>query len=210
MSPATIFYVHDPMCSWCYGFSPTWQQLERRLTETFSTEQLTIEYMVGGLAPDTQEDMPLELRQKLQQVWRLVSERTGAQFNHDFWQHNTPRRATYLSCRACLLARDAGLEPEMIDAIQQAYYQEARNPSDSEVLVDCASQIGLDPHAFAQQLSSPDVTDRLLAEIARSRTLGMNTFPSIGLESQGRLVQFEILYGEPEILFQQINSYLSP
>ena len=30
---AVLVYVHDPMCSWCYGFRPTWVGLRAILPQ---------------------------------------------------------------------------------------------------------------------------------------------------------------------------------
>ncbi|MFT6977114.1 MAG: putative protein-disulfide isomerase, partial [Shewanella psychromarinicola] len=27
MPNTTLYYVHDPMCSWCWGYRPTWDTL---------------------------------------------------------------------------------------------------------------------------------------------------------------------------------------
>lgn len=46
-----FIYVMDPMCAWCYGFQP---ELDRFL-DTFPSAN--VDWMMGGLAPDTQEPM---------------------------------------------------------------------------------------------------------------------------------------------------------
>ena len=45
--PAVLYYVHDPMCSWCWGFRPTWLALQDQLPEGVRVQRL-----LGGLAPD--------------------------------------------------------------------------------------------------------------------------------------------------------------
>ncbi|MEA1889503.1 MAG: hypothetical protein U9N50_06970 [Pseudomonadota bacterium] len=42
-----LFYVHDPMCSWCWGFSGVAKQLFNSLPE-----QITLHRLLGGLAAD--------------------------------------------------------------------------------------------------------------------------------------------------------------
>lgn len=59
MNQSTLYYVHDPMCSWCWGYHPVWQQLQQMLAQQWPT-QLTIRYLVGGLAADSDQPMPLE------------------------------------------------------------------------------------------------------------------------------------------------------
>mgnify|MGYP000853319151 FL=1 len=51
----TLYYVHDPMCSWCWAFVPTWEQIQRELPN-----DIEVVYLLGGLAPDSDEAKVLE------------------------------------------------------------------------------------------------------------------------------------------------------
>lgn len=168
------------MCSWCWGFRQAHDELLRQLPDGVSYSRL-----LGGLAPDTDQPMPEEMRQNLQATWRRIQERVPqTRFNFDFWRLNTPRRATYPACRAVIATR--ALEPDreeaMILAIQQAYYLQARNPSDPTVLIDLAQMIGLDPIAFENRLSEAVTQQQLEEEIAQARAMGVNSFPSLVLQ----------------------------
>ena len=103
-SSNTLFYVHDPMCSWCWGFRPVWQQLKTQFTDT-----LDIVYVVGGLAPDSDQPMPMTMQDNLSNTWRHIQQHIpGIEFNYEFWNptsNSMPRRSTYPSCRAVLAAK---------------------------------------------------------------------------------------------------------
>ena len=122
-----LIYVHDPMCSWCWGFTDTYQSLVKRLPE-----DLTVLRLLGGLAPDSDEVMNESTQMMIQQAWQRIEQMIpGKQFNYDFWTKCKPRRATYPACRAVIAAREQGDKYDvlMTSRIQQAYYQQARNPS---------------------------------------------------------------------------------
>jgi putative protein-disulfide isomerase len=74
------------MCSWCWGFRPTSDQLRANLPG-----HLKLEKILGGLAPDSDLPMPAELRDKLPDTWRRIQERLGTEFNFDFWTVCEPR-----------------------------------------------------------------------------------------------------------------------
>lgn len=176
----TLYYVHDPMCSWCYAYAPLWKTLESQLPE-----QLQVQYVLGGLAADSDEPMPLEMQQKLQNVWRHIENQVpNTRFNDQFWQQCEPRRSTWRSCRAALLAREQGLEAQMITTIQQAYYQHAKNPSNRDTLIDCAKNIGIATEAFANALDSDETKQRLVAELNFAQSIGGNSFPSLILHNK--------------------------
>lgn len=180
----TLYYVHDPMCSWCYAFAPTWHRIESALPAS-----LAVEYVLGGLAPDSDMPMPPEMQAHLQSTWRRIEAAVpGTVFNYDFWTRCTPRRSTYPACRAVLAARYFGQEHErpMIGRIQAAYYREARNPSDTETLCALAAELGLDAEAFRARLTGEACQALLEQQIRKARRLGVSGFPSLVLAAEGR------------------------
>ena len=87
---STLFYVVDPMCSWCYAFSPTWQKILDNLPS-----DIKVVYVQGGLAPISNDTMPNDMQQMLQGIWRQIHESVGTKFNFDFWTECTPRPVSY-------------------------------------------------------------------------------------------------------------------
>lgn len=199
---ATLYIVHDPMCSWCWAFSPVRARLEGRLPEEIGVVRL-----VGGLAPDSDEPMPLEMRGYLQETWREIQRRVpGTPFNFDFWRTCAPRRSTYPACRAVIAARSQGefFDPAMTSAIQRAYYTRALNPSDDGTLILLARELGLDVPAFAQVLDSDETRARLHEEIARARAMGADSFPSLVLETANGMTWIPLDYLDEQPMLDAI------
>jgi putative protein-disulfide isomerase len=200
----TLIYVHDPMCSWCWGFEPT----RRKIFEAVSGK-LQIHSLLGGLAPDTDLPMPEEMREKLQLTWKRIEQSIpGTQFNFDFWKKCQPRRSTYPANRAVIAARSQGAEFEqkMTARIQQAYYLEARNPSDNSTLIELAADIGLDVQRFEESLLAESTQQRLLEEIKQTRQIGMNTFPSLAVLKDEELHHINLNYTDPQSMISDIES----
>jgi putative protein-disulfide isomerase len=186
---AQLFYIYDPMCSWCWGYAPTWQRLQRELTS-----EVDIIYGLGGLAEDSDVLMPEAMQVFLQQTWRKIAQQLGTEFNFDFWQYCQPRRSTFPACRATLIAREFGKEQEMLTAIQHAYYLQAKNPSNLDTLQALAVDIGLDGYDFLQKLKSQSVDEQLMAEINKMRSLPINGFPALVLVKEQLLIPIPIDY----------------
>ena len=182
MTTSTLYYVHDPMCSWCWGHRPQWQRLLKALPAT-----VTVKNVVGGLAPDSDEVMPQAQQQAIAGYWKNIENLLGTKFNHDFWRDNAPRRSTYPACRAVIAARWQESEEQMIEALQEAYYLNAKNPSDIEVHIELAQQLGLDSEKFATDLTSDALEPTFMKELQFARSLPINGFPSMVLEHQGTM-----------------------
>ena len=163
MTKAILYYVHDPMCSWCWGFSKTLTELLESLPR-----QVEVQRLLGGLAPDSDTAMPSNMKEQIKNNWSRIEDTiSGVKFNFDFWTRTIPRRSTYPACRAVIAARQQGEQYDisMTQEIQKAYYQEARNPSDNSILIELANNIGLSIDTFKTDLVSEETQKQLIEEI---------------------------------------------
>ncbi|MEW8429316.1 MAG: DsbA family protein [gamma proteobacterium symbiont of Ctena orbiculata] len=201
-----LYYIHDPMCSWCWGFRPTLEALLAALPGALSCSRL-----LGGLAADSSSPMPDEMRIRIQATWCEIERRIpNTRFNFDFWSRNTPRRSTYPACRAVIAARILNPDAEvmMILAIQQAYYLEARNPSDDSTLGEIAREIGLDQQRFSELLNHHSTQQALESEIAETLRLGVRSFPGLVLQLGQGMWPVAVDYLSPEPMLEQIHNIL--
>ncbi len=196
-----LLYSMDPMCSWCYAF-------EKPLTELVQKHQLTIEWHLGGLAKDTDQPMPMEMRNRISGYWKIIEDKTGLYFNYDFWTKNTPRRSTFNACRAVLAASELkpNSEKEMVTAIQKAYYQRAMNPSDIEILVQLAEEIGIGKEVFENLIRSEKLDKKFQDQMTFARELAREGYPSLYLNRNEKMAVVSLGYCdavELEDRFQQ-------
>ena len=197
----TLYYVHDPMCSWCYAFKPTLDELRKKLNSN-----IKIINVVGGLAKHSDEVMPKDVQEKIENIWYEIKRVVGTKFNHDFWKKCIPRRSTYLACQATILARYENKEDEMIEAIQNAYYLNAQNPSDASTLIMLAKQIGMDEKKFEENLKSDKIEEDLQYELNFRRSLNVKNFPSLILKYKKELYPINIKYNDYKSMLNQIKN----
>jgi len=203
----TLYYIHDPMCSWCWGGKQVIESLLNNLPADVKVEKL-----LGGLASDSDAIMPTETQAYIKQTWQRIADKIpGVDFNFDFWTKCTPKRSTYPACRAVIAARmqDPEAADKMISAIQKAYYQQARNPSEIITLVEIAAEIGLDADRFHVDLLSVSVDQMLQKEITFAREIGVNSYPSLVLEIDGGYWPVAIDYLDPTTMLNTINDIMS-
>ena len=199
---ATLYYIHDPMCSWCWGFLPVWDQVQHALAG-----KVKIQYVLGGLAPDTQQAMPESMQLAIQETWKNIQQEIPAtKFNTDFWKQCHPRRSTYPACRAVLAAGMQGVQysQDMLLAIQQAYYLKAKNPSDNNVLIDLASEIGLDNKRFEEDFLSQHCKTLLSNELRLASELEAHSFPALALSHKETNTVIAIDYNNSETIVANI------
>lgn len=203
-SKSRFYYVHDPMCSWCWAHLPEWQKLEAHLSEL-----LPIEYVLGGLAPDSDLPMSMDQQQAISGYWKKISDLLGTEFNYDFWTKNTPRRSTYPACRAVLAASWQNAMHEMNIALQKAYYLRAMNPSDIATHVILAEELGLNIEQFSHDLSSEKLAEQFNQQLAFAQSLPIQGFPSMVLLHQGKLYPIRLDYENHNAALAEVKEILS-
>lgn len=206
-STAILYYIHDPMCSWCWGFHPALTRLQEKLPAN-----ITMRYLLGGLAADSDQPMPEPMQQFLQKTWHTIQQQIPeTKFNFDFWTVCHPRRSTYASCRAVIAAKrqNPAIERDMIHAIQTAYYLRAMNPSDNSTLIELANNLDLDADEFETDLNSDATQQDLDKEIEFSQQLGAQGFPSLVLENKQKKWLLQIDYNNEDNVLKQITDILN-
>ena len=200
----TLYYYHDPMCSWCWGYRPTSERLFASLPAN-----IRLEKVLGGLAPDSDQPMPHHLRTSLPDAWRRIQTMLGTEFNFDFWTDCKPRRSTYPACRAVIAAGRQDQADEMIVAIQHAYYLRAMNPSDVEILLTLAEELHLDTQKFAKDLESKWLVQEFERQLEFTRRSPTNGFPSLAIKLDGKLTAVTQDYKSHTTTLEHLASLLA-
>jgi putative protein-disulfide isomerase len=168
-------------------------------------EEISWQNVLGGLAPDNEEPMAEQTRQMVQAHWLEIQSTIGTEFNFDFWTKCQPRRDTYKACRAVIAAAAQDAEEAMIETIQQAYYLNARNPSDPDTLVDLATDLGLNRSLFIEDFGSLQTAAELQRQLLVRRELNVWSFPSLVLQQPSQLTAIKHDYHEHQASLAEIN-----
>ena len=179
MNAPLLWYFADPMCSWCWGFSPAIEALR----ETYH-DRLKIALVLGGLRPGTTAPMTAAARDETLHHWQQVHARSGQPFRFDGALPDGFIYDTEPASRAVVTA--GGLDPStifaMFQAIQTAFYAEGRDVTQPAVLAELAAGLGIDAAAFQHAFDSDAARTRTQAHFAHSRKAGVRGFPTLILQ----------------------------
>src|SRR6201996_9001992 len=141
MTTPHLIYFSDPMCSWCYGFSPVVEEIRRTFGRT-----LPIRIVMGGLRPGTETPMTEEAKLEIANHWVHVHEATGLPFDGSGMSAEGFVYDTDPAARAGVVPRRDGEEmaAAFLGRTQKAFYGEGRDVTKPETLADLADELGLD------------------------------------------------------------------
>ncbi|WP_374570075.1 DsbA family protein [Phenylobacterium sp.] len=171
-----LIYFSDPMCSWCYGFSPVIEDIR----ETFG-DKLPIRVVMGGLRPGTEEPLSEDAKRSLRDHWTHVTEASGQPFDESVLDREGFIYDTDPAARAVVLLRrnHPNLALEYLRRLQAAFYAENRDVTSLEVLADIAADLGVRRDAFLHQLDTVDARQETWRDYAISQRAGVTGFPTL-------------------------------
>ncbi|MFZ1102032.1 MAG: DsbA family protein [Hyphomicrobiaceae bacterium] len=182
--PTRLVYFADPMCSWCYGFSPVISALAERFEA-----RVPLDLVMGGLRAGNTEPMRQQDKDYIRSAWTRVGAATGQPFDMGFFTREGFVYDTEPACRAVVTARR--LVPRMalplMARIQQAFYAENRDMTAPEAIADVAEEAGFDRAGFAQAFASPEARNETFRDFLTAQSLGIRGFPTLiaGSEERG-------------------------
>jgi putative protein-disulfide isomerase len=179
-----ILVVVDPMCSWCWGFSP----VVRAIHDAYA-ERAAVYPIVGGLRPLTTIPMNDHAKTEIRHHWESVHEVSGQPFDFSFFDRDGFVYDTEPACRALVTVRS--LEPksalDFLEHMHRAFYAENRDITDDGVLVDLAVTAGVDRSDFLELFPTRKMTYQTSSDFFRSQSMGVTGFPTVILRVDEKL-----------------------
>lgn len=176
MNSPHLVYFADPMCSWCWGFSPVLEAIE----QTFGDE-LPIRLVMGGLRPGTEEPMTEARKAEIRTHWEHVREASGQPFDYGFFERDGFVYDTELACRAVVVLRRQNMVTALagLRRIHAAFYAENRDVTGTQVLTAIAAELGQPAEAFSEALNSEDAKQETQRDFALTQSTGVSGFPTL-------------------------------
>lgn len=171
-----LIYFADPMCSWCYGFSPVIADIRRAFGRA-----LPVRLVMGGLRPGTDTPMTEAARTEIRTHWGHVHEASGLPFDGAVLDRPGFLYDTDPAARAVVRMRreDPELALTYLARIQRAFYAETRDVTDPEVLADLAAEFGLEREAFLADFDTEDLKHETWRDYGTSQRAGVTGFPTL-------------------------------
>lgn len=187
-----ILAFTDPVCTWCWGSEPVLRKLE-----AVYGDQLRIRYVMGGLVEDIRafydraNDIggdPERSNLQIAQHWLEASARHGMPVRVEgFRLFSAETVSTYpqnIAYKAAELI-DPDRAPRFLRRMREASAAEARETGRREVLIEVASEVGLDLAAFLLKLEDGSAERAFREDLEFTRQSGARGFPTFILHYGG-------------------------
>ena len=174
-SPHLIYFA-DPMCSWCWGFSPV-------IADMAQTFDLPIRLVLGGLRPGTTTPMNDSDKATTREHWEHVHAMTGQPFDWHFFDRSDFVYDTEPACRAVVVLRRNGQALAALHRMQQAFYAQNLDVTDPSQLAGIAVEFGLEEDSFLESWRSREAIEETRRDFSLTLGSGVTGFPTLAAGS---------------------------
>jgi putative protein-disulfide isomerase len=204
-SPTILWYFADPMCSWCWGFSPVLDQIKAHYGD-----KLKVALMMGGLRPGSTEPMTPESREEILHHWHQVKKMTGQEFNFENAMPDGFIYDTEPPSRAVISVSEINPESTLayFKKVQEAFYVGQKDVADEDVLKELMSPFSIDGQEFAEKFNSDELKSKTQVHFKNTRQAEVRGFPTLVLNTESDFKKISTGYGTFDVLSQKIDSWL--
>ena len=180
----TLWYFADPMCSWCWGFSPVITHVKENYLD-----KLNIALVMGGLQTEDVGVMSDDSQKEIFHHWHQVVEMTKQDIS---FENALPESFVYNTEPACRAVITAGL----IDSakiftyftdIQRAFYTKNQNVTQFDCLQQLAVECGLDAEKFKEIFENEKTRQSIEKSFQFTKKAGVQGFPTLILNIENNL-----------------------
>ncbi len=171
-----LIYFADPMCSWCWGFSP----VIAKIVGEYGAE-LPVRLVMGGLRAGNSVAMDEVMKNEIRGHWQHVAARTGQAFDFSFFDREGFVYDTAPACRAVVAMRRAapGRELAFLAVLHEAFYAKAVDLASGPELLRLAVDFGTDEALFADIFASEECSRDLADDFSAVLGNGIRAFPAL-------------------------------
>lgn len=212
-NPITVRYVGDPMCSWCWGISPTIEAVAAHC----AAEGFAFAITVGGLRAGGGDPWNAQFKAFLRNEWRHIAQVTGQPFGYTLLDLQHFDYDTEPACRAVVTIQDMeslqavapGTPLRFFAAVQRKFYVDGEDTKQSEFYASVCAALGVDFEAFRRQFESDEARRRVNEEFGRCRRLGVRSFPTLLLERAGVVTPLGVGYVTTEQAIERLREAIA-
>ncbi len=174
MAEQRLVYFADPMCSWCYGFSPVIGAIAERFED-----RMPLHLVMGGLRAGNASPMRPEDKDYIRSAWTRVNGATNQPFDFGFFERDGFVYDTEPACRAVVTARRLmpNLALGFMGRIQQAFYAENRDMTCDEEIATSPRRRGSHARSSPTPSSPPTPATRPSATSSPPSSSASAAFP---------------------------------
>jgi len=183
-----LIYVFDPLCGWCFGFSPVIEEF------AMSHPEIDIQVVSGGMVVGDGVGPIGEVAPYIAQAYKDVEKATGVKFGKKFLDGTLKDgKAIFTSvppskAMAVVNRRKPEKAVEFSGMLHRSIYQDGWQPTDLDLYKELADSVDINSDEFLEEMESPKNIARMQEDFELSSQLGVTGFPCVFMKGSKGII----------------------
>jgi putative protein-disulfide isomerase len=209
MEKPELIYVYDPLCGWCYGFSPVMMKVKEKFGDS-----LKITVISGGMVVGEREGPIGNMAPFIKQAYKQVEQYSGVKFGEPFLKGTLEEGKMNFSSVPPSLAlsvfksMNEGKSLEFAQAIQKMIYYDGKDLNQVASYVELLKPFGLDEKEFQNRFKDSTYLKSMRSDFNYSDELEVTGFPAVFIKHKGKVYPITRGYDSFERVEKKILRYL--
>lgn len=206
----TLKYYYDPLCGWCYGFSPVIDKIHEIYSHKFR-----IEVVCGGLFLGQRVGKINDVAPHIKQgAYKSVEMRTGVRFGEAFldivFGEGDMILNSFPLIKALCIVKEENPNKELSFASQllSAVYNDGVHPSNLHAIAELAEKIGCTKSKFIEKMAMHEYEEKALNQIKKFHSSQFSAMPALVLENDGKEYPITRGYNTLEPIISNLDAVL--
>lgn len=175
-----IFYLYDPLCGWCYGFSPVIRDWHSQIGS-----EIPFTVLAGGMVVGERVGPVGKVAPYIKTAFKRVEELSGVRFGADFLEMMNNGGSTIFDSeppsRAGFILKDnfPDAAVEIAHDVQDIIYKYGLDPNLATSYHQLANKLGMTSTDFDTHFESLDYRLAIRDEFALVGQFGVSGFPTV-------------------------------
>jgi len=175
-----IIYLYDPLCGWCYGFSPVISSWQAQIGS-----EIPFTVLAGGMVVGERVGPVGDVAPYIKTAYKRVESLSGVQFGEKFLAMMEAGGATVFNSeppsRAAYILKDAfpAASVEIAHEVQDIIYKYGLDPNVSASYHELAKKLGMSTAQFDAHFESHSYRLAIQDEFALVSRFGVSGFPTV-------------------------------
>ncbi|WP_066179201.1 DsbA family protein [Arcobacter porcinus] len=204
----TLYYIGDPMCSWCYGMGDILKNVEKYC----KINGIKFQILVAGLRAGGGDVWNDNFRSFLKNEWSKISELTKKEFSFSIFNLDFFNYDTRPACKAVYIVKkitnnDSLVSIDFFSKIQSKFYAKSEDPKELGFYEEICKETKIDFKEFSKLFNDEKIGDELEKEFMFSRTFSPS-MPSLVLINDEKKTNISIGYSKYEDVISRLEKVL--
>lgn len=182
MNKTKLFYFYDPLCGWCYGFSPVIKALEEKYKGTISFEAMS-----GGMVLGERVKPLSEMHSYLREAMPRLEDMTGVKFGEKYmeiFEEGSIMLNSETPCIAMTVFKSMSTQSSILFAseLQNALYFNGVDLNQLENYKNIVATFDLPWAVFKEKMLNEDYKRKTYEEFSIAQKSGISGYPSVVLQ----------------------------